>query len=105
MTKKVKYQFYTQIIFIMVLGILVFKPIYHLVNHLNDDEDIELCEDSSEEEQKDNDGCEDEIEFYFTQHNIDISVFKSINNQSFCFSPTDYFEVYRDILIPPPRKA
>ncbi len=102
MIKTSKYHFMLLIIFMIVLSVLTFKPIYHLTNLLNDD-DIELCEKSQEEPIEENDCCNTEDLFCFINFDFGVDDITSIIKKSKNRYIRQIIEIYKDVLIPPPK--
>ena len=101
MVKQLKYQFFLHFIFLMVLGLLIFKPVYHYTAHFNDDEDIELSEETSEPQEED--CCDIEDLYYFSAFDYSCNDIASIVKSSKKRYIRQIIEVYKDVLIPPPK--
>jgi len=101
--KQVKYQFLVHTVLIMVLGFLVFKPIYNYTSHLFDDTEIELCEDLSENPLEEDDCFEMNDLYYLSIFDYSIQDVTSIIKKSKKRFNLQYIEVYADVLIPPPK--
>jgi hypothetical protein len=87
----------------MVLGLLIFKPIYHYASHFNEDNEIELCEDLSEDPLQE-EGCFNVDDFYYlTTFNFSVDDITSFIKKSKTRYNRQFIEVYTDVLIPPPK--
>jgi hypothetical protein len=89
----------------MVLALLIFKPVYYYATHFNEDNGMELCEDSSEEPlQEEDDDCFDVNDFYYlSTFNFSINDVTSYIKKSKKRYNRQFIEVYVDVLIPPPK--
>jgi len=103
MTKALRYQIILKLIYSLVLVLFVIKPVYHYVSHFNDDENIELCEDSTESPLEEEDCCDTDDFFCMTSYNFTVNDVTSIIKTSKKRYMRQIIEVYTDVLIPPPK--
>ncbi len=108
--KRTYYQLLVQFVFIVTLSFFTAKPIINFVNHLGEDSsDIELVEDVDEEDSENETESESEKEIEFDEvlicsHMVLLDTETDFEQNEFTqYVSASYFEVYTDILIPPPK--